>query len=506
MLRAHLTEHPGDGQGYYMLGTLFAAQVDPGRAGKAFEAAIHNGLDTAETQTALATVYFHLGHRDKAEVHLDTALQHDDTFALARLLSARLALKTDPEEALSLALALVRDDPELFDPYPFLAGVYRTEFGDLERAQVCLDRATGLDASRLEVLEEQAGLYFDYGMPNAARLVAQQVLDRAPQSHAGVLMMALAQLALGNFKEGWSYYARRREHSPHHAMLRFGDIPLWDGEDASEQTVLVWTDQSVGDEILYSSMLPDLAAKAGKVVLACSPRMAPVFERSFPDIEVIPDPFHDGGISPKPTADVQICLPDLGLHFRQQKSDFPDHASYLVADPDRVTELRQRYLSSAPGNQLVGLSWRSGQKGFGTAKSSKLMDWRALLECPEKTFVCLQYGDINDEVAKVRAEFGIDILIDPEVNPLKNMDLAMAQVAAMDQVVSTSNTTVHMSAAQGRPTFLALPQGRKTVWCWGISGDACPFYPSLEIVRRSSEHLGAISDFESLIKVIVQRL
>jgi hypothetical protein len=81
-----------------------------------------------------------------------------------------------------------------------------------------------------------------------------------------------------------------------------------------------------------------------------------------------------------------------------------------------------------------------------------LADLGAVLKVPGVTFVSLQYGDCATEIADANREFGTTIIHDPSVNPLKDMAAFAAQTAAMDLVVSVSNTTVHTAAAAGRPT------------------------------------------------------
>ena len=46
--------------------------------------------------------------------------------------------------------------------------------------------------------------------------------------------------------------------------------------------LLLWTEQGPGDEILYASMLPELAAQLARCVVVCSPRLAPLLRRATP--------------------------------------------------------------------------------------------------------------------------------------------------------------------------------------------------------------------------------
>jgi hypothetical protein len=99
-------------------------------------------------------------------------------------------------------------------------------------------------------------------------------------------------------------------------------------------------------------------------------------------------------------------------------------------------------------------------------------------------FVNLQYGDCAAEIAAAKRAFGVDILDDPEIDPLASLEDFFAQVAAMDLVVSTSNTTVHVAGALNIPTWLLIPRGEGALWYWFMDRSDSPWYPSVRIFRE----------------------
>jgi len=117
----------------------------------------------------------------------------------------------------------------------------------------------------------------------------------------------------------------------------------------------------------------------------------------------------------------------------------------------------------------------------GRLKSQSLAAWLPILRTPGVTFVNLQYGDVAGELRALEAEHGIRIVADPEINPLQNMDAAAAQIAAMDLVVSTSNTAVHVAGALGVPTYVMIAAQRGRNWYWFLDRTDSPWYPSLRL-------------------------
>ena len=59
---------------------------------------------------------------------------------------------------------------------------------------------------------------------------------------------------------------------------------------------------------------------------------------------------------------------------------------------------------------------------------------------------------------------GIEVLHDDTIDPLRDMDGWLSQVAAMDAVISIANTTIHGAGGLGIPTICLVSQ--KADWRW----------------------------------------
>src|SRR4029077_1084217 len=120
----------------------------------------------------------------------------------------------------------------------------------------------------------------------------------------------------------------------------------------------------------------------------------------------------------------------------------------------------------ANGRRIVGVSWRSKNEKFGALKSTELMDWAQILRVPDTFFVNLQYGECREDLEKVREQLGVEIYQDLEVDAMGDLDDFFAQVSAMDLVISTASTTVHVSGSINIATWLILPRGPAALWYW----------------------------------------
>ena len=299
-----------------------------------------------------------------------------------------------------------------------------------------------------------------------------------------IVNRGLTLLALGCFHQGWDDYARRFDHSATPFIRRTWPWPPWQGESLSGKSILIWSDQGIGDEILYAGMIPEVAAAAGLCVLECSPKLEALFRRSFPAIDVVAHAPADYADLPARRFDFQCSILDLGRWLRRGPGRFPNRPAYLQADRVRAANLRRSYRAlSTSARKLIGLSWKSINPLMGREKSLALSDFAEVLASPKFTFVNVQYGDVSEDLAKLKSAQDLPLFTDPTVDIWGDVDAAAAQIAALDLVVTVSNTAAHMAGALGVPTMLYVPRGKRHLWYWRDAGAKNPWYRSVTVHR-----------------------
>ena len=68
------------------------------------------------------------------------------------------------------------------------------------------------------------------------------------------------------------------------------------------------------------------------------------------------------------------------------------------------------------------------------------------------------------------------------MDPLDNLDDFAAQISALDLVISTSNTTVHMAGALGKDVWTLLPHIPD--WRWTLEMEESLWYPKMRLFRQ----------------------
>lgn len=357
--------------------------------------------------------------------------------------------------------------------------------GDYDQAEACFSRALAINPNFPPALANMGTIRHRMNRQADAMALFRRALDIDPnyaEAHfniSEVLLLTEADLEPGWREHRWRW--RKREFL--NQWRDFG-VPVWDGADPSGKTIAVWGEQGIGEEIMYAGMIPDLVDAGAHVVLECEPRLVPLFARSFAGVDCIArtlgPPAYDGAL------DFHIPTGDLGLTYRKRLDGFPKRPAYLEADAEQRETLRRRYRGKDDG-PVVGLSWFSSNPEIGWEKSIDLEDWRPLLEVPGIRFVDLQYGDTRETRARFEDATGIEILHDDAVDQLADLDAFAAQVAAMDLIVSISNTTVHMAGALGVPCWVLLSE--VPLWRWFQGREDSPWYPSLRLFRQ--RHAGS---------------
>jgi Tfp pilus assembly protein PilF len=417
--------------------------------------------------------------------------QQDNHVEALRLIGAALKIKPNYADALlnygSVLGALKRHEESLvyFDRALALGplsartlnnrGNALVELRRFDEALACFDRALSIDPNYANCLVNRAHMLVDLGRYAEAMPSYQRALNLRPDDAGSQTHMAFAELATGNFASGWKRYEWRWKRpetpAPRHSLL-----PRWNGENVNG-AIVAWGEQGVGDEVLFASMVPDLAARVGSVVLEVDPRLKKLLARSFPQVQVI------ARGEPLPAdVTVQAPLATLGQFLRPNWDSFtrPD-SGYVVADADRTAELRRRL--SPNREPVIGLSWVSKHPEFAEFKTAQLGDFQSVLHLPECRFVDLQYGDTLAEREAVRQSFGVVVQRLEDIDNMNDIDGLASLITACDVVVTVSNTTAHLAGALGKPTVLLVPHTGRP-WCWFSGRDDSPWYPRMYVKRQ----------------------
>lgn len=432
--------------------------------------------------------------------------------------SYRAALKREPDyaEALNNLANLVQDQggfAEAADLYrraaklkPGVAMIHHNlglsldEMGRRDEAMVAYAEAVRLDPKMANAQIAIGDIEKDRGNIEAALDYYERAATLDANNGEARIRIGLTLLLKGEYARGFEEFGWRWTLDSMKIDRRPFTQPRWNGEPLPPgRKLLLQTEQGAGEQMLFLSVLPDLLARGIDPVVECEPRMAPLIQRSFPAIEVVhrANPPNIRLFAQDLAA--QSSFAELARLYRKSPSDCTG-ALVLKADPEKTARLRERYHAGLAG-KAVGVAWRSANPKLGKPKSAPLTDFAAFLSLPGFRFIDLQYGDTAPDRAALQAATGVAMLHDTDVDQLSDLDSFAAQVAALDLVITTSNTTAHMAGALGVPVWVLLPKAITPHWYWGLAGETTPWYPTMRLIRQ-----GSSGDWRGLASQVAERL
>jgi hypothetical protein len=257
----------------------------------------------------------------------------------------------------------------------------------------------------------------------------------------------------------------------------------WLGEDMSGRTLLVdlmETDkQGLATAMQHVGSVARAMKRAGRTVVIVERRLVPLFQRTFPGADVRAA----GGDAKALHAEVDrfAGVQHLSALFEKDAAEIAAGFAPLAADLKLTAEFRAQY-QGGDARPLVGFAWGSIAPG---KDLPPLPAWEPLLGRQDLRFISLQYGNIDEDLAEFAVIGASPIVHDRSVDQLKDMDRFAAQVAALDAVVTISNTGAHLAGALGMKTIVVLGDGFRR--SWPVSSDRTPYYPSTRLVGKEGK-------------------
>lgn len=449
-------------------------------AEESLENAVNRNPDHPEAWNNLGLVIARRGDVATARRHFLRATFLKPEFYMAQ---CNLGLACRDLEQLDEAEAALRRAVAI-DPQPSTAwlnlGMVLQDLGRLDEALDALQRAEDRAAEDPDLKAALSALWLRRGDAAAAQRAAEEGLQ-IDSGHADLrLALAHAQLAQGNFGDGWrNYEARLRSNASPQRRFAF---PQWGGEDLAGKSVLVYREQGLGDEIMFASCLGELVRSGARCLVDCDPRLRPLLRRSFPDVEVVEDidALELGHVTGGRTIDACLPIGSLPSIFRTSRAAFEPARAYLLADARKASRWRERLATLGPG-RTIGIAWRGGLYKTGRALRSLALDeLLPLFRLQGVHWINLQHRDEGAERERMEREHGVQLTTWNEA--LQDLDETAALVSELDLVVTVCSSIVHLAGALGRPVWTLTPAA--PAWRYFLAGDSLPWYPAVRLFRQ----------------------
>lgn len=478
---AALNVEPANASAHYNLGALLLEAGDAAGAEQAFRKALEREPRNPFALNNLGAALREAGRTAQARECFEKAVAIDPRNVEAL---NNLGLALQHEERYAEAIGRYREAAQLrpgFAEALLNWGNTLKDMGDLDGASAIYAKALAIRPGFAQALVNSASVALDRGNLDEARSWYRRALELDPRSADA--QYGLGQIALreSRFDEGWEGYERRFETHPPQAIYRGLRLPRLGAADFGRaRRVALWSEQGVGDQILFSTLLPELERRGIKGVVEVDARLAPLYRRSLPRFEFVPPESAGGAFA---GCDYELPMGSLPGLFRRDVASFDAQPrALLAADARRMTAIREQL----GRGRVIGISWRSLQKGarraLGERKSIPLEHFAPLAQATGARLLDLQYGDVTAERERFASRHpGVLVQIDG-LDLHDDLDGVAAAIACCDRVVTSSNVTAHLAGALGRATQVVYLRDWPpfSYWTPGEDGQS-RWYPSVRV-------------------------
>jgi tetratricopeptide (TPR) repeat protein len=376
------------------------------------------------------------------------------------------------EEALTSYDQAVRIKPDYVEAYNNLGNVLK-ELQLFDKALASYDQAIRLKPNFAEAYYNRGVILQELNRVDEALFYYDQALSIKPDYTEANLNKSFVLLLNGDFVQGWKEYEWRWKNEkviPFHINNR-REQPLWLGaETLKDKTILLYSEQGLGDTIQFCRYVPLVAELGAKVILEVQRPLVNLLK----DLSGVSQIIGEGDALP--TFEYRCPLMSLPFAFKTEMNTIPS-ASKIITCNNAMHSKWQTKLGEKT-KPRVGLVW-CGNKDHKNDHNRSLILSELLPHLPTNIdYICLQ-KELRD-IDKLVLEKNSPIQFYGET--IEDFTDTAALCDLMDIVISVDTCVAHLAGTQGKQTWILLPYSPD--WRWLLDRDDSPWYSSVKLYRQ----------------------
>ena len=419
-----------------------------------------------------AAELYQAGRWDEAEAlcHEIERLEGGNHFYAWHLLSVIAAHRGRHADSVELATRALRLDPRHVDALCNRGAALRN-LGRVQEALADYDRALALSPGHGPAHLNRGVALAALNRHEEAHAAYDRALQLNPNDERARFNRALARLVRGDLAGGFADFEARWTGSDTQAGPRPFAAPQWSGrEPISGKTLLLHTEQGLGDAIQFSRYVPQVGAEGATIVLEAHAGLAPLLAQ-LPGVArtVVRG-------EPLPPFDLHCPLMSLALAFGTTLETIPHAVPYLRAPEAHLERWRSRL--GPRTRPRVGLAWSGSTTLKNDRNRSIPLAQLAPLRAGPFDFYALQ-KDIRAADAEALAS---GPALPAFADELEDFRDTAALIQEMDLVISVDTAVAHLAGAMAKPVWLLLPWSPD--WRWLLERTDSPWYPTARLWRQ----------------------
>ena len=478
---------PNCAQAQNNLGILLQDRGNTASAVSCFQKAIALNPIYVKALSNLGATFQQQGELSSAIGCFQQALSVNANYVPALVnLGVAMQAKCQPAEAQKLYDRSIEAEPNNPTGHYHL-GTLCLGVGEIEQAIYSLERAISLQPNYVEALNNLGSAVEQLGDVSRAILCYSQALEIDPNCAKAHFNLALVLLLTGDLPRGLAEYEWRWETNQAKQLQRLNfDRPIWDGSDLNGKTILLRSEQGLGDAIQFVRYVAIVQQKGGKVVISCYQELKRLFKQ-IPGIQQV-----IVRIEELPDFQVQAPLMSLPHILGTNLDNIPANVPYLAAPPNWQFSL------DGDANFKVGIVWAGSSehlKDF--ARSSDLRYFLKFLDIPGVSFYSIQ-----KQLSAAERTLLTQISVTDLSDNLNDFADTAAVISQLDLVISVDTAVAHLAGALGKPVWILL--SFMPDWRWLLEREDSPWYPTARLFRQQT-----LGDWEGMcdrVKTALQEM
>lgn len=472
---------------------LGKAYIDAGR----YQEAIKTLLKSLEVKIDFAAAHAHLGIAFREMNMLDeamecmktaTILDPKDVFTNTELAETYIK-RHQYEEAKKVFEDLIDIAPKDPNSYSRLASYLHDQYDQYDEAMTLFHKGLEIDPNHALTYNNIGAVKHEYGESEDAIGYLRKALELKNGNYLTAQHnLALAELQLGDFKNGWQDHESRlkvTERRKVYALMHqlFNIIPKWDGKASlAGKSILLMHEQGFGDSIQFIRYALPLIEQGAKVYVYTRDGLADLFKSVSDKITIIkksdPLPHH---------CDYAFPLMSLPLAMETDSVDkILSYPKYLSADPALVQIWKEKIktLTHNSSHLKVGVIWAGNpEHGNDRRRSIPMEQFAQLFSIPDIDFISIQKGEAALKELK-EEPLAKDVINLGDL--FESFSDTAAAIENLDLVISVDTSVTHLSGALGHKTWTLL--AFVSDWRWLKNRNDSPWYPSMRLFRQQERN------------------
>ena len=343
------------------------------------------------------------------------------------------------------------------------------------------NEALSLDPSNQEIISNLAICYCRDSKEEEAKIFYDKAIKINPYDYKLMYAYCTLQLKLNKFHTSWELFDSRLLIEKNRVKLNNFDLVknnLFNNlKINSKDNLLVLREQGIGEEILFSSIYPEIINKFENLKIEADKRLVPIFNRSFGKNIFVENGYYSKNSKVSDFNKIAYAG-SLIKFFRKTKDDF-DYVNYLIPRKDIVSNYKEK-LSVHKDKLKIGISWKSVVNIYGNLKSLSIKDFEPLFN-EDRVIINLQYGDIDSDKKYILNQKKHLEVFD-ELDLFTDIESCMGLLKNLDIFITISNSTAHIAGALGVPTILICPKKSSTYYYWNTQSGSSVWYKNMKVL------------------------